>query len=81
MGDRDLCLWLRDDYFHQRENYANGMVWHASPIGSYGAAQMIIYNRYYADEDSRADWAADYPDDEIPPHEALPFNRDKSLPR
>lgn len=41
---------------------------------------MIIYNRYYADEKSRADWAAQFPDDEMPPHEALPFNRDKSLP-
>lgn len=80
LSDRELYVWLRDDYFHQRENYAPGMVWHASPIGSYGHEEMIIYHRYYADEASRADWAADYPDDEMTPHEALPFDRDKSLP-
>ena len=80
LSDRELYVWLRDDYFHQRENYANGMVWHASPIGSYGHEEMIIYNRYYADEAERADWAEQFPEDEMPPHKDLPFNRDKSLP-
>lgn len=80
LSDRELYVWLRDDYFHQRENYAPGMVWHASPIGSYGEEEMVIYHRYYADEEARADWAEQFPDDEMPPHEALPFDRDKSLP-
>ncbi len=80
LSDRELYVWLRDDYFHQRENYTPGMVWHASPIGSYGEKEMIIYNRYYADEAERADWAEQFPDDEMPPHEALPFDRDESLP-
>ncbi len=81
LSDRELYVWLRDDYFHQRENYANGMVWHASPIGSYGTEEMVIFHRYYADEKDRAQWAADYPEDEMPPRETLPFNRDGSLPQ
>lgn len=80
LSDRELYVWLRDDYFHQRENYSSGMVWHASPIGSYGREEMIIYNRYYADESERADWAKQFPEDEMPPRERLPFARDKSLP-
>ncbi len=80
LSDRELYVWLRDDYFHQRENYEGGMVWHASPIGSCSEADMVIYHRYYADEKSRAHWAADYPNDEMPPRETPPFNRDKSLP-
>ncbi len=80
LSDRELYVWLRDDYFHQRENYAPGMVWHASPIGSYGKEEMVIYHRYYADEASRADWAEQFPEDEMPPREEPPYNRDKSLP-
>ena len=53
LSDRELYVWLRDDYFHQRENYSDGMVWHVSPIGSYGKAEMVIYHRYYADDESR----------------------------
>ena len=80
LSDREFYVWLRDDYFHQRENYANGMTWHASPIGSCGKAEMAIYHRYYADEESRADWAEMFPEDEMPPREDPPFDRDKSLP-
>ena len=80
LSDRELYIWLRDDFFHQRENYEGGMTWHASPIGSYGAEEMVIYHRYYADEESRRDWARDYPEDEMPPREEPPFDRDKLLP-
>lgn len=36
--------------------------------------------RYYADEESRQRWAKDFPEDEMPPHEAPPFDRDRHLP-
>ena len=80
LSDRELYIWLRDDYFHQRENYAPGMIWHASPIGSYGPEDMVIYHHYYADEESRRDWAEQFPEDEMPPRQAPPFDRDSSLP-
>ena len=80
LSDREFYVWLRDNYFHQRENYAGGMVWHASPIGSYGKEEMVVYHRYYADEESRRDWAEMFPDDEMPPRETPAFDRDQSLP-
>jgi len=38
------------------------------------------YLRYYADETMRQQWAQDFPDDPIPPHEDPPYDRDAYLP-
>ena len=37
--------------------------------------------KYFADEASRAEWKADFPELEMPPHEDPPFDRDKDLPK
>jgi hypothetical protein len=37
--------------------------------------------KYYADEGTRRGWLADFPDDEMPPHEEPPYDRDRFLPR
>ena len=80
LSDRELYVWLRDDYFHQRENYASGVVWHASPVGSCDADDMKIIMRYYASENFRQSWQQSVPDFEMPLRETPPFNRDESLP-
>lgn len=78
LSDRELYVWLRDDYFHEQVEDLAG--WHASPVGSCDEDDMKIIFRYYADEDWRAQWAEDYPEFEMPPREKPPFDRDKSLP-
>ena len=80
LSDRELYVWLRDDWFHERGADAPSMTCHTSPIGSYGPQDMVIYHRYYADEESRMDWAKQFPEDEMPPRETLPFDRDRFLP-
>ena len=40
-----------------------------------------IYLKYYADEEHRRQWAQDWPDDPLPPHEDPPFDRDRLLPQ
>jgi hypothetical protein len=40
-----------------------------------------IYLKYYADEERRRQWAHDWPDDNLPEHEAPPFDRDRFLPQ
>lgn len=37
--------------------------------------------KYYADEDTRRQWAKDFPDDILPPHEDPPYDRDRHLPQ
>ena len=80
LSDRQLYVWLRDDYFHQPDSDMPGMTCHASPVGSCGEDDMKIIMRYYADQEWRAQWAADWPEFEMPPHEEPPFDRDRSLP-
>jgi len=41
----------------------------------------LIYLKHYADEQYRADWTHDWPDDSMPAHEDPPFDRDSSLPQ
>lgn len=81
LSDRELYVWLRDDYFHQSDADMPGMTCHASPVGSCGDDDMQIIMRYYADEDWRKDWAEDFPEFEMPTHEEPPYDRDRLLPR
>ncbi|HET9831750.1 MAG TPA: hypothetical protein VFP91_08570 [Vicinamibacterales bacterium] len=39
-----------------------------------------VYLTYYADDEDRRRWAADYPDDVLPESRPLPFDRDRHLP-
>jgi hypothetical protein len=52
-------------------------------IAEYGGPEdedgSRIYLRYYADEETRAGWAKDFPG-EIPPHCDPPYDRDRTLP-
>jgi hypothetical protein len=38
------------------------------------------YLTYYADEETRRQWAEDYPDCPMPEPKELPFDRDRHLP-
>jgi len=49
--------------------------------GSGSDEDILIYLKHYADEQSRNDWAHDWPDPPLPAHEDPPFDRDSSLPQ
>jgi hypothetical protein len=49
-------------------------------LGGCSEEDMLIRLKYYADEEERLSWAEEYPDDIIPPHEPLPYDRDRHLP-
>jgi hypothetical protein len=53
--------------------------WFLSPIGGCSEEDNEIYLRYYADDDDRESWKADY-GRPFPPKETPPFDRDRLLP-
>ena len=50
-------------------------------IGSGSEEDNFIRLKYYADEEDRAQWKSDWPDDAIPEHERPPYDRDSRLPQ
>ena len=53
--------------------------WHLQLTGT--EEDTDAYLRYYADENARRQWLVHFPEDVIPPHEELPYDRDRHLPR
>lgn len=49
--------------------------------GSGSEEDNQVYLKYYADEQSRRQWASDWPADSVPDHEDPPFDRDRFLPQ
>lgn len=84
LSDRELYahLWsdtLREEMFVMPDNpdFHCGI----DILGSYGEEEIYLYLKYYADEEWREKWATDWPNDEIPPHEDPPYDRDRLLPK
>ena len=53
---------------------------HIDLVSSGSEEDIALWLTYYADEQTRADWAKDFPDEEIPPHQDPPYDRDRHLP-
>lgn len=83
LSDRQLYRYLREDAllvpeFLDPDDVSSAT--HLSPIGGCSEEDIIIYLKYYADEQTRADWRRNYPDDALPPKLPLPYDRDRLLP-
>ncbi len=84
LSDREFYVQLCDDVLQEEyklfpDRPECGI--HCSMIGSGSEEDVEIYLRYYADEETRAEWQLDSPDYSIPPHMALPFDRDRHFPK
>lgn len=83
LSDRQLYEHLWSDSLRELEPLMPvGSGWHCciDLIGSGSDEDIEIGLRYYDDEEQRQWWAKDFPDMVIPPHEKLPFDRDRHLP-
>jgi hypothetical protein len=84
LSDRQLYSWLfaeglREDavLFPEDPSFAYGL----DLLGSGSEDDMQLYMKYFADAEYRSQWAAEFPDLEVPPHEDPPFDRDQDLPK
>jgi len=83
LSDRELYeeLWhevLREETPDMPVNEDSAC--HIDLVGSGSEQDNELYLRYYADEEDRLRWIIDWPDDIMPEHEALPYDRDRHLP-
>lgn len=76
LSDRELYSRLVDDLLHDA-----GAGSELDLVGSGSHEETRTWLRYYADERERRGWLRRFPSYDMPPHEALPFDRDRTLPR
>jgi hypothetical protein len=83
LSDRELYTWLWSDGLREETPDLSRLcgAWHTSPIGSCTDEDIAIFLKYYASEKERRRWKTEYPNDLLPPHSRLPFDRDPTLPR
>ncbi|MHB9130989.1 MAG: DUF4826 family protein [Armatimonadota bacterium] len=84
LSDRELYAYLWGDVLDEwTPDLApdNPMNWHLDMIGSGSDEHIHLWMKYYADEETRKDWAERWLDMEMPPHEDPPYDRDRHLPK
>jgi hypothetical protein len=83
LSDRQLYEHLWSELLRQPTSVSSGDSNYFCCIDILGGCSeedMQIALKYYAEEDERLAWEGEYPDDEIPEHEPLPYDRDRFLP-
>jgi hypothetical protein len=80
LSDRDLYRFLVEDALLVEELLpGTGGFCHISPIGGWSNEDMQTHLRYYADDADREKWRCKF-GGPLPPHEPLPYDRDRFLP-
>jgi hypothetical protein len=84
LSDRELYTLLWRDVLREESpilpEYADA-AWHIDVLGGWSETDTLLFLKYYADEDFRQQWQADFPDYRMPAHEHPPYNRDSHLPQ
>jgi len=83
LSDRELYTLLVEDLLSQEEKAFRihpDVQHHLDILGGCSDEDIHLWLKHYADEDERAHWAKDFPEDEIPEHVPPPFDRDRHLP-
>jgi hypothetical protein len=84
LSDRELYEWLWSSGLRDDSPDISGMpdaAWQTSPIGAGDEEDTAIWLKHYANEEERQRWHHDFPEDPIPVHKPLPFDRDRHLPK
>ena len=83
LSDRELYSKLWHDTLREEEPAIDeiGFTTHLTLVSGGAKPETNTYLRYYADEGTRARWKREWPDDEMPPREQPPYDRDRLLPQ
>lgn len=83
LSDRELYTWLWSEGLREETPNLSKLcgAWHTSPIGSCTDHDTAIFLKYYASKTERRRWKKDFPNDPLPAHCPLPYERDRTLPR
>ena len=84
LSDRELYSHLWTDCLLEETKVLppdSSSAWHIQMLGSGSEEDNQVYLKHYADDASRRHWQEDFPNDLIPAHEALPYDRDRLLPK
>jgi hypothetical protein len=84
LSDRELYTHLWTDSLREETKalpLAENSACHIQMLGSCSEEDNQLYLKYYADDLWRQQWQEDWPNDPIPRHEDLPYDRDRVLPK
>lgn len=84
LSDRELYALLWEDLLREaKPDFPPDSGWRHSIdiLGGCSEEDMYLDRKYYADEEQRAQWAKDWPEDEMPDHVDPPYDRDSRLPK
>lgn len=84
LSDRELYTHLWTDSLREETKglpLGANSAYHIQMLGSGSEEDNLLYLKYYADDASRQHWQEEFPNDPIPRHEDLPYDRDRALPK
>lgn len=84
LSDRELYTHLWTNSLREETKalpLAANSAYHIQLLGSCSEEDMLLYLKYYADDDFRQQWHKDWPNDPISRHEDPPYDRDRLLPK
>ncbi|MGO8815973.1 MAG: hypothetical protein ACLQVG_15125 [Terriglobia bacterium] len=84
LSDRELYTKLWGDLLREETKDVllnQDSACHYQLLSTGAEEDTYLYLKYFADEDWRAWWRKDFPDDPMPDHEDPPYDRDRLLPQ
>ena len=82
LSDRELYTFLTDpEHLDTPTALLPGTAMHIDVLGGCSDDDNILYLMYYASDEDRAQWKEEFADEELPPREPRPYDRDSLLPK